>query len=814
MSDTNPPLSSKWCGACGTAVDPLRAARVAVFGERFHYFCSPACCERFVPSAPPVAAVASSAIAPSAIPPCAVVSAASLSRPPPPAVPSAGALLAPPERSELEPSPAPPAESAQGHSPQSRRAPPSPAPVKAADHSAASSAPAAPLAPSAPLRSAAPTSAAATSAATPAALPSRSEPAAARKAARCAELHAGAALGLGALGVDLFWSAGAPVWLAPWTAAAAFALLTWGTWRREELVWRGPALLGLLAPLTATLAALGSLLVDGRAAAHSASVAGAVCFAAAASLGLVTRERQAFAPLHRRLEQALQGGGAGKPALTALAGELRPGEEFLLAPGERSPADAVIVAGRAQVEPWFESPLRVARQEGDTLLAGARVVDGALRSVVRWAGMDRAWARLTLDPDRRADRHARPARLAERLSTSGALLLALLGALLAFSSEPGAALVFCSAAALASTLASIALPELVALQLSSGVHQLLARGISFRGPAALDQAARTSAVVFCAEGTLLADEPSVASIEPAGKLAKNDLLALLAGAFAGVASPLALALQRCAQAYQVRPDATRSPSHVPGLGVTAVASTGQSLVVGTRALLLGRRISVAGAEKRVAELEALGRSVLLAALDGRYVGLLALQDGIAAGGRAAVQYLIDAEVEAILLSGEARDTCNALAHHLGIDHVRPEVAPEDRASELRRLADSTPDLAVVGRASKDDAVLGAVPLSINIEGAGGALERWDIDVASGDARDAAWAVHLARKLYADTTRSIVAASAPALVALLASLLGLPAWLAPLAGVAGSALLIQRLKRRSRRPIVASAIRQRAPAASS
>jgi P-type Cu+ transporter len=542
-------------------------------------------------------------------------------------------------------------------------------------------------------------------------------------------------------------------------------------------------------------------------------VAGAVCFAAAACLALVTRERHAFAPLHLRLAQALRGGGVREPGANALATELRPGEEFLLEPNERSPADAVIVAGRAQVEPWFESPLRVARQEGDTLLAGARVVDGALRSVVRWAGMDRAWARLTLDPDRRADRHAGPARLAERLATSGALVLALLGALLAFSSEPRAALAFCSAAALASTLASIALPELVALQLSSGVHQLLARGISFRGPAALDQAARTSAVVFCAEGTLLADEPSVASIEPAGHLAKNDLLALLAGAFAGVASPSALALQRCAQAYQVRPDATRSPSHAPGLGVTAVASTGQSLVVGTRALLLGRRISVAGAETRIAELEGLGRSVLLAALDGRYVGLLALQDGISAGGRAAVQYLIDAEVEAILLSGEARDTCNALAHHLGIDHVRPEVAPGDRAGELRRLADSTPGLAVVGRASKDDAVLGAVPLSINIEGAAGALERWDIDVASGDARDAAWAVHLARKLYADTTRSIITASAPALIALFASLVGLPAWLAPLAGVAGSALALQRLKRQSRRPAVASAIRQRAPAAS-
>jgi Cu+-exporting ATPase len=628
------------------------------------------------------------------------------------------------------------------------------------------------------------------------------------------ELHAAAALGLAALGIDLLWGEGAPVWLAPWTATASLALLAWGTWRREELVWRGPTLLGLLAPLTATLGALGSLLVEGRAAHHCPSVAGAVCFAAAASLSLVIRERQGLAPLQLRLERALLPGGARRPGAAAATAELRPGEEFLLEPGERSPADAVIVGGRAQVEPWFESPLRVARQEGDTLLAGARVVDGALRSVVRWAGMDRAWARLTLDPDRRADRHTGPARLAVRLSTSGALLLAVLGALLAFSSEPRAALALCSAAALAATLASIALPELVALQVSSGVHQLLARGISFRGPAALDQAARTAAVVFCAEGTLLADEPSVASIEPAGSLAKNDLLALLAGAFAGVASPAALALQRCAQAYQVRPDATRSPSHAPGLGVTAVASTGQSLVVGTRALLLGRRISVAGAETRIAELEALGRSVLLAALDGRYVGLLALQDGIAAGGRAAVQYLIDAEVEAILLSGEARDTCMALAHHLGIDHIRPEVSPDDRASELRRLADSTPGIAVVGRASKDDMVLGAVPLSINIVGPGGALERWDIDVASGDARDAAWAVHLARKLYADTARSIAMASAPALIALLASVVGSPAWLAPLAGVTGSALAIQRLKRQSRRPAVASAIRQRAPAASS
>jgi cation transport ATPase len=609
------------------------------------------------------------------------------------------------------------------------------------------------------------------------------------------ELHAAAMLALGALCFDVAGGSGTPAWLAPGSAVAACALLCWGTWRRDELVWRGPALLGLLAPITGTLAALGSLLSSGRAASHSAGAAGAICFASALSLALVARQWRARAPLRAQLELAL-GAAVRRPAGSA-EGELRPGEEFLLEPGERSPADAVIVAGRGRVEPWFASASSVPRQEGDTLLAGARVVEGALRAVVRWAGMDRAWARLTFDPERRADRHAVPARLVERLCTSGALALAVLGALLAFSTQPQAALVLSSAAALAATLCSIALPEIVALQISGGVSELLARGVSFREPGALDRAARVGAVVFCAEGTLFCDEPSVASIEPAGNLSKDELLALIAGAFAGVASPLASALQRCIQDYQVRPDGTRSPNHTPGLGVTAVASTGQSLVVGTRALLLGRHISVAGAESRIAELEALGRSVLLAALDGRYVGLLALQDGIASGARAAVQHLLDAQVEAVLLSGEARETSKALAHHLGIDHVRAEVAPEARAAELRRLEESLTALAVVGRASKDDSALGAASLSINIDGAGGPLERWDVDVASGSVRDAAWAVHVARKLYADTTRSILTAAAPALVALLTSLIGMPAWLAPIAGVMGSALALHRLEQQRR-----------------
>jgi len=90
---------------------------------------------------------------------------------------------------------------------------------------------------------------------------------------------------------------------------------------------------------------------------------------------------------------------------------------------------------------------------------------------------------------------------------------------------------------------------------------------------------------------------------------------------------------------------------------------------------------------------------------------------------------------------------------------------------------------VVG-SSIDDAALAAAPLSINIDPRGGPLERCDIDVVSGDVRDAAVAIQLSRAL-AVALRSIgIAAGAPVALGVLIMLVGLPAWTLPLLAFAG------------------------------
>ena len=87
--------------------------------------------------------------------------------------------------------------------------------------------------------------------------------------------------------------------------------------------------------------------------------------------------------------------------------------------------------------------------------------------------------------------------------------------------------------------------------------------------------------------------------------------------------------------------------------------------------------------------------------------LLALQDGLRPGARAAVQHLLDVGVEPVLLSGDARETCEALGRALDVDHIRPEIPPGERGDAVRRLADGGAIVAVVGHSPTYDVALAA-----------------------------------------------------------------------------------------------------------
>jgi cation transport ATPase len=530
------------------------------------------------------------------------------------------------------------------------------------------------------------------------------------------------------------------------------------------------------------------------------TLGGLVIAAVAGNIWLVRRARRTIEAEREEIQRALSHGAhrvVGEDIVSVRASDLRPGEEIVIEAGETAPVDATIIAGSGKVAPWLGAKTVVDRGEGDHLVAGARLVEGRLRAVAAWTGHDRAWMRLTNDPRRRADLFAPMARAGRLSAERAAPLVAGLAALAAYAEDQSTFTIIMFAAAAQAALANTGVAQLGALSVMDSVLSALRRGIVFKSADALDRAGRVSVAAFCARGTLLLGEPEVANVEPFGEMDAGRVLALVAGAESSASHPVATAVLRACRQRGLRPDGIRSPTIQPGLGVTAIASNGQNLVVGSRALMLKERISVAAAESKVTELEAMGRSVLLVALGGRLVGVVGLQDGLRPGARAAVQHLLDVGVEPVLLSGDARETCEAIGRALDIEHIRPEVLPSERGDEIRRLADGGATVAVVGRSPGDDVGLSAADISAALDSAGSSTAEWGIQLASDDVRDAAYAIRLAHRARAEARLGLMLAIAPGLTAALGVAFALiPPAVAPLAGFAGVMAALFRVRSRA------------------
>jgi Cu+-exporting ATPase len=492
----------------------------------------------------------------------------------------------------------------------------------------------------------------------------------------------------------------------------------------------------------------------------------------------------------RRLGDDAGEGGKGKVF------DLRPGEQVIVEVGEVVPVDLVVTGGEVEVLPWLGAITPVRRREGDAVIAGARVARGKLRGTCTWAGHDRAFARVLVDPRRRADALAPVSQAARALTERWAVVAGFIGAVSALLARRSPVEIAMTAFAVHAALASPVAAGIAGAHVARGILLGLRRGVVYKSADAWDRAGRAAVAMFCARGTLLLGEPELAEIEsPGGKLEPLEVLALAAGAERTEEHPIATAIVRAARARGARPDGVRNPNFYPGLGVTAVSSSGEELCVGSRALMLEQRISIAAAEGRIGELERLGRTVVLVALGSRLVGLLGLQDGLRPGARAAVQHLLDAQIEPVLLSGDARETCEAIGRSLDVEHIRPEVLPESRGAEVRRLIEGGASVAVLGHPGVDDGALAAADVAIALGAAGSAPGDFAVSLASDDVRDAALALALARRARLEARLGLALVVVPALVGCVVIAFGiLPPAYAPIASLLGAAMAVTHVKR--------------------
>jgi Cu+-exporting ATPase len=269
-------------------------------------------------------------------------------------------------------------------------------------------------------------------------------------------------------------------------------------------------------------------------------------------------------------------------------------------------------------------------------------------------------------------------------------------------------------------------------------------GILFRGGEHLEHAGKLRAIVLDKTGTLTRGQPQVTDVEPLAAWDKAALLALVAAAERSSEHPLGQAVVEAAVAAGYDLPAAEDFLVVPGQGLMAVVS-GKQVLIGNRKLMQSHQVQIESAQPRMADLEAAGKTVMLAAVDGELAGLIAVADTIKEGSRAAVNELHRLGLHVVMLTGDNRQTAKAIAEQVGIEHVAAEVLPDEKASHITLLKQQYGQVGMVGDGINDAPALATADVGMAIgTGTDIAIEAADITLMAGDLRSVPAAIRLSR----------------------------------------------------------------------
>jgi cation transport ATPase len=428
------------------------------------------------------------------------------------------------------------------------------------------------------------------------------------------------------------------------------------------------------------------------------------------------------------------------------ADAVRTGEEVVALRGNTLAVDGVVQAGECQVIPYPGASTPIRRTVGNPVLAGAKLVDGAVRVLATRVGDDRALVRVAHFGTRR-DREPSPlSRAGELVSRWGALAtLGLALGVLVVAEGGGFTAPVAAAAAVLLSAPLLSLRRVAEAPLQAAAATAGARGIVYRSGDALDTVGRVTGVAMSPYGTLTAGRPEVVEFHPLDHGDLQNLIAMAAAAERAAGShAIARAVDGFARDQRVPVVDVRRPVHHPGQGVTAISPDGQPLVIGSRRLLLDEGISVAVADAEAARAEAAGRTPIFVAQGGRVRAVMTIEDELRVGARPAIQRMFDMGLEVVLLTGDQRGAVQRLAAALDVEHIKGELLPEERGQQVQNMREAGGVVAAVGWPGPDDAALAAADAAIVLGAAGGPAGEKAAALVSDDVRDAAAALFIAR----------------------------------------------------------------------
>ena len=434
---------------------------------------------------------------------------------------------------------------------------------------------------------------------------------------------------------------------------------------------------------------------------------------------------------------------------TIPAEELVAGDEIVVRPGERIPADGVVLSGTTSVDESAITgePIPIEKQAGDKVTSATINKQGSIHFSAERVGEDTTISQIIRLVDEASASKAPIARMADKIA--GVFVPAVIAiAVLAGAAwlAMGASVEFAFSIAICilviSCPCSLGLATPVAIMVGTGKGA--ENGILIKSGEALEIAQSVDTVVMDKTGTITEGRPVVTDITTVNGVSEQEFLAIAAGLEKGSEHPLAEAVMTAARERGIAPKAMTDFKALFGRGVEAEAD-GHVYAAGNDKLMAEKGIDLTPYEAHLASLADDGCTPLIFAEDDRVIGILAAADVEKATSREAIARFRAMGIDVVMLTGDNARTAEAIRRRMDIPKVIAGVLPENKAEHIKKLQSEGHRVAMIGDGINDAPALAQADLGIAI-GAGTdvAIESADAVLMKSDLLDAVSAIRLSK----------------------------------------------------------------------
>jgi len=430
--------------------------------------------------------------------------------------------------------------------------------------------------------------------------------------------------------------------------------------------------------------------------------------------------------------------------------EVEHGDLILVKPGERIPVDGTVRKGHSSVDESMLTgeSLPIEKNVGDNVVGASINKTGSLVFEAEKVGKDTVLSQIIRLVEEAQGSKAPIARLADVISgyfvpaVMSAAVLAGLAWFLAGEGPVFSLTIFISVLVIACPCAlGLATPTAIMVGTGKGADY----GVLIKSGGALETAHKIDSIVFDKTGTITKGEPEVTDIHIFDDMKEEDILRISASAEKVSEHPLGEAIVRKAEFQNLdlqRPQVFQS---FTGKGIEADVE-GKKVLIGNKKLFTDRNIIFSHKVENVLDdFSKEGKTPVICSIDGEVKGVLGIADVIKPESAEAVKELSEMGIEVYMITGDNRQTAEAIARQVGIKSVLAEVLPGGKADEVKKLQSKGLMVAMVGDGINDAPALAQADIGIAIgSGTDVAMESADIVLMHSKISDVVTALKLSR----------------------------------------------------------------------